>query len=361
MRTCPYSKRNSPGFCPLSKGVDLFRSVQYFHTFFARFLQSKNNSVYFYHTGMISCPLSIGAATLLNTWKGCQTKYLDVMIGSYCSWRAFLMIRLLAIDLDGTLFNAKQQVSPANRRAIQLACKAGITPMIATGRGQRGVELSLDRLGLDLPYICSAGAMVRENRSGSPIMVKTFHVMKEFRQVIDFVRRHDLALVADLPGGCLWFGPDDLAEQLDPLTAASTLDKRTFNPEDDFDRPLLKTTIVIHPEMITRVKTLIEQNCPSLQYTLAGERYIDITARGVNKGSALAFYAARKGFVCEEIAAIGDQLIDISMLEVAGLSAAVDNAHPMVKSCSDLVVPSNNHDGVAWFIEKLLPGRRHSV
>lgn len=266
------------------------------------------------------------------------------------------MIRLLAIDLDGTLFNSKQQVSPANRRAIQLACNAGISPIIATGRGQRGVEMSLDRLGLNLPHICSAGALVREGRDGPPLLQKDFHIMNEFQHVVDFACRYDLALVADLPGGCLWFGPDALVEQLDPLTAASTLENRTFCPEGDFDQPLLKTTLVVPPELLSRAKMLVEQCCPSLQHTLASERYLDITARNVNKGSALVFYAGSKGFAREEIAAIGDQLIDISMLEQAGLSAAVDNAHPAVKECSDLVVPSNDNDGVAWFIEKLLPG-----
>jgi Cof subfamily protein (haloacid dehalogenase superfamily) len=327
-----------------------------FKTTFARFLQSNNNSVYFHHTGMISCPVKSDAATFVYISTGCQARNLDVMISSYYLWRLHLMIRLLAIDLDGTLFNSQQQVSPVNRRAIQLACQAGIAPIIATGRGQQGVEFSLDRLGLELPHICSAGALIRESRDGPPIMEKTFQAMNEFKHVINFVRCHDLALIADLPGGGLWFGPDVLVEQLDPLTAASTLDTRTFSPEDDFDQPLLKTTVVVPPDLLERAITLVEQNCPSLQHTLASERYLDITAREVNKGSALAFYAARKGFNCEEIAAIGDQLIDISMLEVAGLSAAVDNAHPAVKACSDLVVPSNDNDGVARFIEKLLPG-----
>jgi Cof subfamily protein (haloacid dehalogenase superfamily) len=264
------------------------------------------------------------------------------------------MIRLLAIDLDGTLFNSQQKISPADRRAIVLAQQSGITPLVVTGRGRRGVEMGLDRIGLDLPHICSAGALIRQHRDAQPLSSRTFHRMDELRHVLDFVCEHELGLVADAPETHLWFGPDTLFESLDPLTAESGLQARTFNPQRDFDQPLLKATLVIPPVLVASAESLILRHCPSLHHTLAGERYIDMTAQGVDKGSALAIYAEKMGFAHTEIAAIGDQMIDIPMLKLAGLSAAMGNARAEVKAAADLIAPSNDKNGVAWFVEEIL-------
>jgi len=267
------------------------------------------------------------------------------------------MIRLLAIDLDGTLFNSQQQISPADRRAIDAARSAGITPLVVTGRGRRGVEMGLDRIGLDLPHICSAGALIRQHRSAQALSSRTFQRMDEFRYVLDFVREHDLGLVADAPGTHLWFGPDTLFENLDPLTAESALQARTLHPERDFDQPLLKATLVAPAPLLAIAEPLISARCPSLHHTVAGERYIDMTARGVDKGSGLAIYAEKMGYAREEIAAIGDQMIDIPMLKLAGFSAAMGNARAEVKAAADVIAPSNDEDGVAWFVEQILQGR----
>lgn len=265
-----------------------------------------------------------------------------------------MTIRLLAIDLDGTLFNSQQEISPADRRAIVLAQQSGITPLVVTGRGRRGVEMGLDRLGMDLPHICSAGALIRQSRGGHVLASRTFQRMDEFRHVLDFVRQHDLGLVADAPGTHLWFGPDALFENLDPLTAESALQARTFDPERDFDQPLLKATLVAPAPLLAIAEPLISRRCPSLHHTVAGERYIDMTARGVDKGSALAIYAEKMGIARNEIAAIGDQMIDIPMLKFAGLSAAMGNASAEVKAAAGLFAPSNDENGVAWFVERIL-------
>ncbi len=138
------------------------------------------------------------------------------------------MIRLLAIDLDGTLFNSQHAIGPADRQALDLAREAGLGLLVATGRGRRGVEMGLERIGLDLPHICSAGALIRLGRGAAPLLARTFQQMDEFRHVLQFVREHGLGLVADAPETHLWFGPDTLFEKLDPLTAESALQARTF-------------------------------------------------------------------------------------------------------------------------------------
>jgi Cof subfamily protein (haloacid dehalogenase superfamily) len=266
------------------------------------------------------------------------------------------MIRLLAIDIDGTLYNSRQEISLANRVALKKARLAGIQTVLITGRGRKDTESVLDALGEDLGYICSAGSLIRPGKSGAPIATRTFHAMAELRQVIDFARRMDAGLLAETPEFNGWFGSQAAEASLDPKTLAYITEHcvRSYQPEVDFDQPLLKVTIVAAPALLTEAGLLMDAQCPSLNHTYSGHHYCDVTGRGVDKGSALALLADWLGLSDAGVAAIGDQPIDIPMLRYAGISAAMGNAVEGVKSSAKLVAPSHDDDGVAWFVDYIL-------
>jgi hypothetical protein len=83
-------------------------------------------------------------------------------------------------------------------------------------------------------------------------------------------------------------------------------------------------------------------------------RYMDLTRHDVNKGSALGLLSGLYKISPKEVAAIGDQPIDLSMLQFAGLPVAMANAPEELKQASRWIAPSNDEDGVAWTLEKIL-------
>jgi len=268
------------------------------------------------------------------------------------------MIKMLAIDLDGTLFTSQHIISPRNRAAVHAALAAGLNPVIVTGRGRRGAETALEMLGLDLPFICSAGSLICSGKSVAEVRVlsaRNFHAPAQLNRVVDFCRQNAMGIIADAIDGNMWWGDDAIGASLDPLTAVYAYEsRRSIDPERDFDKPLLKATLVADPVLLTEAGRLIDAECPALHHTYAGMRYVDVTAQGVNKGSALEILAAHQNIIPDDIAALGDQPIDIPMLRYAGTSVAMDNASDTVKAAAALIAPSNDDDGVAWFIEKLL-------
>lgn len=278
-----------------------------------------------------------------------------VRLGDFFYFEAKL-IKLIAIDLDGTLYNPEHQLTSRSRAAVWKAKDAGLQPVIVTGRGRRGAENALEALGLELPYICSAGALIRSGPQGDPIYAWTFQAPEELFPLFHFTRENNTGLIADtLEGRPYWFGPDALSDVMDPLTAKEAFKSiRSYAPETDFDRPLLKMTIAAEPGLLQQAEQVVRENCPSLHQTYSGPTYIDITADGVNKGAALKALADYWGLVPDEIAAIGDQCIDYRMLEYAGLPIAMANAVPELKQIAKWIAPSNTEEGVAWAVDEII-------
>lgn len=266
------------------------------------------------------------------------------------------MIKMLAIDLDGTLYTSDRVITPRVHQAVSRAAAHGLQPVIVTGRGRMGAEIALDLLGMDLPYICSAGALLRPGKNGKALHTWPFYEPAELLKVIAFVRRHAAGLIADpAEGQPYWFGPDFMQQVMDPFTSAEARRSiRSYDPETDFNRPLLKATITTTEDHLQEAVEFVRAECPSLHPVISGIQYIDLTADGVNKGSALCVLAEIYGLQPEEVAAIGDQSIDLQMLQFAGLPIAMQNGVPGLKQVARWVAPSNDEDGVAWAIDEIL-------
>jgi Cof subfamily protein (haloacid dehalogenase superfamily) len=266
------------------------------------------------------------------------------------------MIRLAAIDLDGTLYNSRQEITVTNKQALQKAVLNGVQVAIITGRGRRGAENALAVLDMDFPYICSAGALVCSGINGKTLHAWTYYRHDEMSCVIQFARQTGAGLLSEIPEAApRWFGSDTFGEMMDPLTAKEiSKSVRTFEPEEELDRPLLKTTVIAAPEILRQFEGIIRAKCPSLHQTYAGPNYLDLTAKDVNKGTALRALAEHLGLQSAEVAAIGDQSIDLSMLHYAGLPVAMSNAVPSLKEAAQWIAPSNDEDGVAWVLDEIL-------
>jgi Cof subfamily protein (haloacid dehalogenase superfamily) len=268
------------------------------------------------------------------------------------------MIQLIAIDLDGTLFNSQQQITANSKKAIQRIRSEGIKTAIVTGRGKAGALMALDMLGMDMPFICSAGSLVCSGKDDQVISARTFIIKEELHRIVNFAREHNSGLIADSLEGNWWFGPDELGESLDPMTAVyAWKSRRTLEPEVDFQRPMLKITLIADPDILSMAERQLCGQCPSLHHVYAGMRYIDLTSKEVNKGTALEILANYLGVMSNEIAAIGDQMIDYSMLTYAGLPIAMENAPDELKKTAKWIAPSHDADGVASVLGRILSER----
>ncbi|MCY9135682.1 Cof-type HAD-IIB family hydrolase [Bacillus atrophaeus] len=232
-------------------------------------------------------------------------------------------IKLIAIDMDGTLLNDEQLISEGNRQAIREAEDKGVYVVISTGRTLMTCRELAESLKLS-SYLITA--------NGSEIWDSEFNLVERQLLHTDHIQM-------------MW----DLKNKHNTNFWASTVDKvwRGEFPESITDHEWLKFGFDIEDDDIrNEVLTELKKN-KELEITNSSPTNIEVNALGINKAAALAKVSEKLGFTMENVMAMGDSLNDIAMIEKAGVGVAMGNAQDIVKETADWVTDTNIEDGVA--------------
>jgi Cof subfamily protein (haloacid dehalogenase superfamily) len=275
-----------------------------------------------------------------------------------------LPIRLIAIDIDGTLLNPQFQISPADLAALQRAKAKGVEVILVTGRRHAFAMPIARLLGFDLQLISSNGAVTRSMQGG------TFHrdmlpaatcrklcaVMKEFRgnTVITFdkeirgaiVLEHMNELSASIQK---WLEKNsEFIEFVVPVEEALTNDpiQAMFcGPIERMHRALKILSASSLNNDITVLRT---------EYLARDLSMIDVLNRDCSKGHALERWAKFRGIPREQVMAIGDNHNDVEMLAFAGVPFIMGNAVEELRGNGWRVTLPNDQNGVAAAVEQVL-------
>ena len=263
-------------------------------------------------------------------------------------------IRIIAMDLDGTLVKGEQGITPPVRRAIDAARAAGIDITIATGRMFRSARRFADDLQVTLPIICYQGSLVRDPVTG---VTHQHDVLPTgpAQAAVEFARQRglhvnayiddDLYMEADTPEGRFYAASSSVPITfVDDLTAAVTAGTTKLVFVMDEDR------------VLDAIAEMDDRFGPAVQATRSHPRFAEIVRRDVNKGRALARVAAVANVPIEQTMGIGDNLNDLDLVRAAGIGVAMGDGDPRVLSAADWITGSYEDDGVAQAIERLLNG-----
>lgn len=270
-----------------------------------------------------------------------------------------MQIRLIALDLDGTVFNDQKEITPSTLEAIRAALQKGITVLPATGRTVTGVPKAF----LEIPGVryalTSNGASVVDLQTGEKLVSLPFD-MEQAERAFDVLEDY---------GGMLSIFIDGESY----TTTANAQDSLSMVPENlrEYFRstrnevPDMHAMMEAHPREIEKFSILypteaqrdaawqaVAKACPQLEITSSIERNMELNAPGVSKGRGLMALAERLGLARDQVMAVGDSGNDLTMLEAAGLGVAMGNATREVRHAADVITADNNHDGVAEAIEK---------
>lgn len=257
---------------------------------------------------------------------------------------------MVATDLDGTLVRTDGTIDPRTRRALRAAERSGAMVVFVSGRPPRWMSPLAGLVDHNTVAICANGALVYDLRTERllaghlldvPVLLDVAGRLQTVLPELTFAAEYGMDFATE-PG---------YVHQWD----VGLPDVRIGPWRQILDRPAAKLLAhhpTLHPDVLVRraaeaVRGLAVVTCSSTFGLL------EISAPGVSKATTLAELAAGQGIAPAEVLAFGDMPNDLPMLDWAGRSVAVANAHPDVLAAADEVTASNDRFGVALVLERL--------
>ena len=263
---------------------------------------------------------------------------------------------LIATDIDGTLLDEREQVTPRTREVIRAALDDGAHFVLATGRPPRWIRPVVDQLGFAPMAVCANGAVLYDPGADRIVSARTLSV-DALTALADIAARvipgvglavervgssaHDAATpqFVSSPGyEHAWLNPDNTEVSFEDLLSA----------------PAVKL-LIRHPGARSAdMAVLLAQHIgPEGDLTYSTDNgLIEVVPPGVSKATGVAEAAAPLGIAADEVISFGDMPNDVPMLRWAGHGVAMGNAHPEALAAADEVTVPNSDEGMARVLER---------
>lgn len=268
-----------------------------------------------------------------------------------------MSIRMIAIDLDGTLLHDDMTISERARQVIHQAMIQGYRIVIATGRMWDSAKPKVDQLALgNVPVICYTGAWIMMSETGKPVWQDGIDP-----DLASAIFREGKSMGWDATG--FWDG--HIYMEKPNGTEAKYQKYRTQKPiylGDEFFHPAQKVTRIVFADPDLAIRETMRKHLENtfgdqIDVIFPGDDFVDIHKKGINKAKALSYLMEQEHIRPEEVMAFGNTENDVPMLRLAGISYAVANADEIAKEAATHICASNEEDGVAEVIEKLVASR----
>jgi hypothetical protein len=255
-----------------------------------------------------------------------------------------LDIRMVAIDLDGTLLNDSKKVSEQTITALSGVCTRGAKIIIASARPPRSVRHIYNQLKLNTWQINYNGALIWDE----PAKRVIFHRPMScdlVRRIIDTARAKFDSVLITCEILDRWY--TDRFDQTYTTETGRLFKPDVIAPLDQFcNQPITKLLLLGDKKTIDELEVLLAPASSSVTVVRTDPELLQIMDKLVSKGAALQIVAEHYQIPLENVMAIGDAPNDVGILRIAGVGVAMDNASPIVKEVADWIAPSNNDHGV---------------
>lgn len=275
-------------------------------------------------------------------------------------------MKLLFLDIDGTLFGSDGKILPSSIQAMKKAQEKGVTIILASGRDY--TSLPLEQLKeVDIPYVITCNGSAAYKTDTKECLYKECLDKEEMISVFEYILERGIHLNVQMNGGnytekkCQDYiknmAVPDYVKEIIRINCTPLDDITGFIRENEVD--ILKVTLNFQMkedgEYLNREETSrYLKNFSDIQVVDGGFANLEFNKAGISKATGVQFLSKYLGVPMKDIVAIGDSENDIEMLKTAGTGIAMGNAVEAAKAAADDITASNDEDGVAKAIEKYL-------
>lgn len=262
------------------------------------------------------------------------------------------MIKLVATDIDGTIFIPEKEFTSGVKNCIDKLSKAGVKVVLVTGRMNAAASKIAKDLGLDTPVVSYQGGLVVEN---GKVLYERYLSEEQTCRILDWARQEKIHI--NLYNDDILYSETDCYEVQRYCNNLHT--ERTIKSFDEIKKGKINKLLAIdysNPERISRYEKELQNIFPDLYIVKSTPYFLEFSNPEASKKCAVEFLQNYWGLKKEEILAIGDQNNDIALLQAGGLKIAMGNATDELKEIADYTTDSVYEDGFVNAMEKFCLG-----
>ncbi|MCK9160289.1 MAG: Cof-type HAD-IIB family hydrolase [Bacteroidaceae bacterium] len=264
--------------------------------------------------------------------------------------------KLIAVDLDGTLTNTEKKVTPRNINILVKAQQSGIRLCIVSGRPLLGTIHIAQELRMNeyegIIIACNGGVII--NCQTQETYLNLTLPNETIPLIYNYAKKNGECLFTFCGKHIITENPENRHIQISALRNMMTI-KPSDNFLNDIELPLNKCVIAEDQDKAEQAEKQLQKFFEGRITALRTEPYfIELVPLGIDKGKALAKLAKKLHIDRKEIIAFGDGFNDQTMIKYAGMGIAMQNAQAPVKEVANMITASNDDDGVASALEKLI-------
>ncbi|WP_291149824.1 Cof-type HAD-IIB family hydrolase [Flavobacterium sp. UBA7680] len=265
-----------------------------------------------------------------------------------------MQYKMLVLDMDDTLLTDDHKISDLNKKVLLEAQAKGVYVVLASGRPTSAMIAYAKELELDLndSYMISFNGAIISQVKDDLVLFEQKLTVEQIHALYDYSVKMKTHIITYLDDEIISETDSEYIEIEKDITGMAHRKVSSF--KDYVDRPAVKCILLENPAYLKEVEKDLLVAMPHLSVSMSKPFFLEAAQNGIDKATSLKQLADRLGIHQSEIIAVGNAGNDLTMIEYAGLGVWVDNVTPELRDKANLIVSSNNNDGVAEVVQKYI-------
>ena len=265
-----------------------------------------------------------------------------------------MQYKMLVLDMDDTLLTDDHKISDLNKKVLLEAQAKGVYVVLASGRPTSAMTAYAKELELDLnnSYMLSFNGAIVSSVKDDEILFEQKLTEKQIHELYDYSLSRNTDIITYLDGAIISETDSEFIEIEKEITKMPQNKVASF--KDAVNRPAVKCILLQEPSYLKELENDLKAAMPHLSVSMSKPFFLEVAQNGIDKAASLKFLAERLNIQQSEIIAVGNAGNDLTMIEYAGLGVWVDNVTPELRDRANIIVASNNNDGVAEVVQRYI-------
>lgn len=265
-----------------------------------------------------------------------------------------MVYKMLVLDLDDTLLREDYSISERNLDALMKAQKRGVKVVLASGRPTEAMYQFSKLLQLDMhdSYLISYNGARITSMKNDEIIFENSLSKEDIHSLYDFSVANKLHIITFSEKGVISETQSKYIDNEIQLTGMPHRLVPSFKEEVQFSA--VKCILLEDPDYLKVMEAKLKAERPEFSVSISKPFYLEVVPKGIDKAQSIDLLAKKLGISTHEIIAVGNAGNDLTMIQYAGLGVWVDNVPDHLRHHADLIVSSNEDDGVAEVVEKYI-------